>query len=150
MADAPDMIDYTLLHKRGLLKLPDIKSSGKVSVDKEGFVSFNENASSELPSSSLLSPTAAPATDFWSMGTNTSPVAQTSSVDTSSPFGFLDNAASASPSQSYFDSQPSLSASASSSPSDLNALRIKLEDTEYKLERALERLAILESKINIG
>lgn len=53
------------------------------------------------------------------------------------PFGFLDNA-----------STPS--ATPSSSDADLSALKLKIEDVEYKIERLLERLAKIEENFGKG
>lgn len=51
------------------------------------------------------------------------------------PFGMLDNAASSTPS--------------STSTNDISAFAIKLDDVNYKLERLVERLALLEGKFDV-
>ena len=75
----------------------------------------------------------------------TSPAPQSSStetqIDAPSNFGFLSD---------FSQSAASSSSSASSpdSSSDVNSLRIKVEDLEFKIERLLERLAEIETKFN--
>lgn len=80
----------------------------------------------------------------------TSVAPQSSSTETTTPasstpstFGFLsDFSASAAPSTPTYSSTPSYS----TDNADVNALRIKIEDMEFKMERLLERLAEMESK----
>ena len=59
-------------------------------------------------------------------------------------FSALDNSASSPNSQSAFSN----SSSTSLSDSDLNSLKLKVEDLEFKLERLLEKLSVLESNLN--
>ncbi len=102
-----EFIDYTLLQKRGLLKVSEMKQSESVK-SSNGFLDFTQTANSS---------------------------ANTSSAPADSPFSFLDNAAQA-------------SAGNGTSHPDLNALKLKIEDIEYKIERLLERLSGIEYKID--
>ena len=98
-----DVIDYTLLEKKGILKKTQQKSD---------VLDFTNASSNTASSSSASSPT-----DFASF------------------FG--------SPT-----ANPASQASNSIPDSDVNALKIKLDDFEYKLEKLLERLASIESKLS--
>ena len=65
-----------------------------------------------------------------------------SADSSSSPFGFLDSLAGASSSNSsasHFDSNGGV---------EINAIRIKIDDLEYKLSNLLEKLALIESKLD--
>ena len=55
-----------------------------------------------------------------------------------SPFSFLDSIASASKSE-----PPAIN----EGNQDINAIKIKIDDMEYKLERFLEKLTLIESKL---
>lgn len=59
------------------------------------------------------------------------------------PFDMLSNLASSSSPSSSFPSSTS-----SSSDSDVNSLKLKIEDIEYKLERLLERIARVDSRLD--
>ena len=101
-----DVLDLTLLQKRGILKVPEEK-------DLDLTRPFAQSSSS---------------------------LAQNSTE--SSAFGFLDNLASNS---SASNSAPSFNNSDSNL--EVQGLKNKLEDFEYKLERLLERLDSIETKL---
>lgn len=95
-----EIIDFTALHKRGLLSVPK----------QEGPKEFVDFTSSSTPVSSTPS----------------------------SGFDFLQSLAGAG----------STSSSSSTSPnSDVNELRIKLDDTMYKLDTVIDRIRVLEMKL---
>ena len=121
-----DYFDYTLLQKKGLLKIEEQPKEEIVKVDNQGFVDFTQSIN-RVSSSTASAPSAssAPAGDM---------------------FGFLDNPTSSSPSSSIYGNSSSTS---SDNNSDVNALRLKLDDTEYKLERLIERFARIEEKLGI-
>ena len=123
-----DYFDYTLLQKKGLLKIEEQPKEESVKVDNQGFVDFTQSTNS-VSSSSQSSSSSAPADNM---------------------FGFLDNPASSSnPSTSSSIYGNSSSSTSSDNNSDVNALRLKLDDTEYKLERLIERLAKIEEKLGV-
>lgn len=102
-----DILDLTLLQKRGLLK-------------RESAPTTSDVLDLRVPIATLSPP---------------SPPQMPTDV---SPFGMLDSLAAVS-------QAPQLS---TNSPTpELGALKIKLEDVEYKLERLLERLTLLEGKL---
>lgn len=104
-------IDYTLLQKRGLLKVPKIPERNE-----------------KITSDGTLDLTAA---------TNVLPTNASSSENVSNDlFGFLDNSLSV----------PSSSESSLHTP-DLHALQLKLDDLEYKLDRFVEKILKIESKL---
>ena len=122
-----DYIDYTLLKKKGILKIKDNNND-------IGVIDLTQISS---PPSSLQT-------------------SQSSGSGFGSFFGSADASPPSSPSSStsYFDNSPSSSTSSaqssSSSNSDLSALKIKLEDFEYKIEKLLERLSKIESRLPIS
>lgn len=102
-----ELLDLTLLRKKGILKIPEEKD----------VVDF-----SQIPASQDVSMPNMPSLD---------PAIE------SNPFGFLDSVAQASSSAS----------TGIPNSSDANAMKIKLDDFEYKLERLSERLERIESKL---
>jgi len=117
MGKEPD-IDYTLLQKRGILKKSEAKKL-PFGFDKKGMI------------------------DFTSPSVDNSSQTASSSGNEGGFFGFLDNppaANSGSQSQGYYSND-------SASGNEVSALKIKLEDLEFKLERFLERIALVESKL---
>lgn len=114
-----DIIDFTMLHKKGILQRAMQKSEiDNVNSRNEGsVVDFTRTSSSAVDSASAL-PSALP--------------------DISNPLaGFFGG-----------DSSGGSAASADFAVKlDISSLKFKLEDAEYKLERALERIDALERKI---
>ena len=125
-----DYVDYTLLQKKGLLKIKNESQTQEesVKVDNQGFVDFTQSTNSS-PSNTVPAASSAPAGDM---------------------FGFLDNPTPPSSSSAiYGNSSSSSSLTSSDTSSDVNALRLKLDDTEYKIERLIERLARIEEKLSV-
>ena len=123
-----DYFDYTLLQKKGLLKIKEQPKEDNIKIDNRGFVDFT-NASQT--SSSSTADSAAPTAPSGDM------------------FGFLDSMASVgasnpSPSASVYGS------SSSNADSEIATLKVKLDDTQYKLDRLIERLERIESKLSGG
>jgi len=124
-----DYIDYTLLKKRGLLKLKE-ESLPKLRAEGD-FLDLRE---------------------FATNSGNT----QTGENSTSSPggnnnFDFLGDMAGVGSNNSTNSGYPTPTSSANSlsiSDSDLNALKIKLDDMEYKLERFIERIDKMKEKLS--
>ena len=133
-----DVIDLTHLQNRGILK-----------------------RSSEIAQNVIKNPSGERIIDL--SGTNTSPTPQTSttstSSDNSSALGFLSDFASAA---THTDSTQQSSYFAESAPGsmteniraarrakfgEVNQLKLKLEDTEFKLEQTLQRLTKIEEKL---
>jgi len=126
-----DYFDYTLLQKKGLLKIEEEPKEENVKIDNQGFVDFTQSANS--------------------VSSSTASVSSASSAPVGDMFGFLDSptSSSANSSSSAVYGNSSISSSSGDTNSDINALRLKLDDTEYKLERLIERLARIEEKIGI-
>jgi len=115
-----DYVDYTLLKKKGILKLKEEKLRSSLR-SEGGFVDltpFRNETTIEPSSSSAMPP----------MGN----------------FGFLSDMASVGSSSSS-DNVPTESLKVNES--DLSALKIKLDDMEYKLERFIERIDKLEETL---
>ncbi|MBS3089334.1 hypothetical protein J4461_00450 [Candidatus Pacearchaeota archaeon] len=108
-----EILDLTLLQKRGILKVPEIKPANISNSD--GFVDFTSQNKSES--------------------------SENTNVSSFSPFGMLDNALSQSPSIS------DMPKSSLESSSELNALKLKIDDFEFKFEKILERLDKIESRL---
>ena len=149
-----DVLDIPSLQKKGILKRAgfekyeaemnksDMPSGIKVT---SGFVDLTSFSDPSVPSSGF-------ATE------NNSPLSSLSTPGMDSPFGMLDSLAQSASSNngSYFnnDSNPlsSLStsspfSSSSSSSSEVNALKLKIDDLEYKLGTLLEKLARIEEHL---
>lgn len=118
-------VDYTLLKKRGLLKESEkeVKSENTGS----GFIDFTSSISNTNNS------------------TNSSPQA-----NVGNPFDLLSSLTSSSNNSNSFSESSSPASSIypanSSSGDDVNALKLKIEDLEYKLQRLIERI----DAMNIG
>lgn len=120
--DSTEYVDYTLLKKRGLLKSheEELKTESK----DTGFVDFTAGMSSS---------------------------SSASSSNTSSPFDLLSNLTSGTGNSasgstgSYYGNSSSTTGSVSSVGSstgsdDVNALKLKIEDLEYKIQMLIERM----------
>jgi hypothetical protein len=137
-----EYVDYTLLKKKGLLKIKEEERQKKFKAEG-GFIDFtsfrNEDNSPQqtAPTGGSPVPNFGFLSDMASAGAANTP----SSVN---PLANLDTFA------------PSTSASGLSGSVDakeLNAMKIKMDDIEYKLDRFIERIDKLEEKlgrINIG
>ena len=101
-----DILDLTLLQKRGLLKQESPQTPDVIDL--------------RVPIATLTPP---------------SPTSTPADV---SPFGMLDALATSTPTPTFSSEAPT---------PELSAMKIKLDDVEYKLERLLERLSALESKL---
>jgi hypothetical protein len=132
-----EYIDYTLLKKKGILKLPEEK---KLPIKTEGgFVDFTAFGSPAEPAPTTESPT--PNFDFLSNmagvgNSNSSTGTAEPAAPVINPFAGLDT---------FMPSTPATSASQISGSVDgkeLNAMKIKMDDMEYKLDRFIERLDI--------
>lgn len=113
-----DYMDYTLLKKKGMLKIKEQKID-RLKTD-EGFVDFTGLASkenSEMPSPDVPSaPAPSPNMDFLSsLASGSSPISPPSSLGDSS---------------------------------DVNSLKIKIDDMEYKLDQFIERIDRLEEQLS--
>lgn len=109
-----EMLDYTLLQKRGILKIPQ-----------------QEKAQDVIDFTQAASPSSAPIQTAYS------------ALASDNPFGMLDTFAqmgATTPSSSNTEIAPS-------SSSEVQALKIKIEDLEYKLERLVEKIAKMDSSV---
>lgn len=126
-----EYVDYTLLKKKGLLKIKEQEAQKNLKTEG-GFVDFTSLANAENPANTTET------------GANN--------------FGFLADMASAASNPSSanplanFDTVSSASNSVSSIPEnidakELNALKLKIDDMEYKLNKFIERIDKLEEKL---
>jgi|SRR3989344_3615133 len=150
--DAPDLIDYTALKKRGIIKsIEPEKSLGVIS--KDGYLDFTNvplPAESQSPQNpqfissqveqSLSDSKPSTFTSFWDALPGQTP-AQTSTEATNS-----------NNSNNYGSISPYYSDNSSSQPgsvSEINQLKLKIEDLEYKISRLVEKLETVTSKLSI-
>jgi hypothetical protein len=152
-----DYVDYTLLQKKGLLQAEQGASkdvsdfsnqrasqSPDALLNSDGYMNFGSNATSDNETG-VANPFA---------GSNETSSASNESADPLAGFfGGVSNEVPTSSSESvssgYFgsaDSNETSSASSMDNSSEVSALKIKIEDMEYKLERALERIDSFENK----
>jgi hypothetical protein len=117
-------IDFTALKKRGLLRIPEPKIDKRVKMDRDGSIDFTGMASSISNAVNDSSSTS-------------------NSAGAVSPFGFLDSLSSASSSSSS-----SLDAAVMQpTSSELGAVKIKLDDLDFKIGQFVERMEKIESKL---
>jgi len=151
MGDSPDLIDYTALEKRGLIKKKEIINHA-VPVSKDGFIDFSaigqdkinqivgtasSNQSSAQSSPIQQSSPTPTFSSFWDNVPGAQQSAQTASSTTSSADA------------NYYGNQSSTTPlSASSDNSDISALKVKLDDLEYKLSKLTETLDLITSKLS--
>src|SRR3989339_1520059 len=122
-------IDFTLMHRKGLIKVPARKTNAGVKVNSQGMIDFSGAGISESSSSSSVS--------------SPSPFSSEQGSGAVSPFGFLDSMASASSSSS-----PSGLENSMRSPDlEVNALKLKVEDLDFKIGQLMEKLATMEIKL---
>jgi hypothetical protein len=128
-------IDFTYLQKRGLLpEQKQHKYSVKMPTTNDGMVDLGALANTN----------------------SNSTISNSNATESSGAFGFLSNLAGSTPSIQPENSRLS---STSEVPTEairevrqkrlveFNAMKLKIDDLEYKLERSLERIAQLESNI---
>ena len=117
-----DYVDYTLLQKKGILKLKEEKLKSSLR-NEDGFVD--------------LTPLRNEVTSEQSSPTNSTP--------NMGNFGFLSDMAS------IGSSNPSSNSSSENNlkidEGDLSALKIKIDNMEYQLDRFIERIDKLEEKL---
>ena len=115
-----DVIDFTALQKRGLIKKEEPKKS-ELQITKDGYINLSQNKEQEIISNEI------------------SPQ--------NNPFDMLNSLAAAGNSaESENPFQTSQSAQQNSSI-DFQHLSVKLDDLEYKLERLIDKIAEIEAKI---
>jgi len=118
-----DFIDYTYLQKRGLIKRKEVKNQEGVSLTKDGFVQLSEAEKASVSDNQASS-------------------------STFNPFGFLDNASSGNgSSESYYGNSGSGGVSEENKDLEIQGLKNKIEDLEYKLEKLIEKFDFVENKL---
>lgn len=112
-----DFVDYTLLKKKGLLKVPE-PAPLAAPLDKNGLLDFTAQAPSSTP---LQNAPSQPSSQFPS-------------------FDFLDNPVqnSLTPIHSSVDS------------SQFNELKLKLDDTMFKLDLLLNKIQTIENRLGFS
>lgn len=132
-----EVVDYTLLKKKGLIHVPEIPRKA-YSITSDEFVDVSANK--KVPRETVSS-----ANSIVSSASNST--AATTTPSFASFFGDASSTATGSSVQTYYgnDSSNSSNSRPLGAEADLSALKIKIEDVEYKLDRLLERLDKLES-----
>lgn len=124
-----DYMDYTLLKKKGLLKINEPKN------DVIDYTKVQPSYATQVAPSHP--------SDFGSFfGSVDASPSSNVSASLEDPFASLNSPSSPPP----LPSSP-LAPGNAQSDSHISALKIKLEDLEYKLEKLLERLSKIESKL---
>ena len=125
-----EYMDYTLLKKKGILKLKKEETLKNTKMEG-GFIDFTAMRNEPQTSS-------------------------TNSTTATNNFGFLADMASASSSNpsllanfdSAMSSNPTSNLSENMDGREFNALKIKVDDIDYKIDRFIERLDRLEEKLS--
>ncbi len=137
-----EYIDYTLLKKKGILKLPEEK---KLSVKTEGgFVDFTAFGSSENTPQPTTASAESPAPNFdflsnmASAGVSNTQAAETPVIN---PFAGLETFAPSTPATSVSQISGSVDGK------ELNALKIKIDDLDYKINNFIEKMDKIEEKL---
>ena len=122
-----EIIDYTLLEKKGFIKkskekkLPfKINSGGFIELAEGGRISKSE----EIAANNINN-------------------------EIQSPFSFLDNIAKASSDSTAFVNNDAtvINDGNTNLPSEFNSIKVKMDDLEYKLDTFIEKLNLIEEKI---
>ncbi|MBM3232914.1 hypothetical protein FJZ18_01975 [Candidatus Pacearchaeota archaeon] len=113
--ESGDIIDFTMLQKRGLLKKEEVPSSNVHIDNRTGFIDLTP----PIPSSQ-------------------SPVT-TNDNQPQDLFGFLESKSGDTSSSSLPEPPQS---------KEFEHLKVKIDDLEYKIDRLLEKIAFLESKVS--
>ena len=117
-----EIYDYTLLQKKGYLKVKESKKSG-AKVTKDGYFELG----------------------LEEMASDKSTAASSSNEN---PLSFFDNfSANSGTAASPLASFDAVGSSSAGQNADLKDLSVKLDDFEYKLARIADKLAMIESKI---
>ena len=118
-----EVIDFTALQKRGLIKKEEPKKS-ELQISKDGYINLSQKKEQEIVSSEIA-------------------------PQNNNPFDMLNSLASAGNADSEENSQSTQTTQQTSQVSslDFQNLSVKLEDLEYKLERLMDKIAEIEAKI---
>jgi len=125
-------VDFTALKKRGLLKMPERKVDSRVKIDRDGSIDFTGMANS------FNSAVSSQSDGLSGSSSNSGAI---------SPFGFLDNLSSASSSSSSSAGSSLDNTLMQSSSSELNSIKIKMDDLDFKISAFVERMEKIESKL---
>ena len=123
------VVDYTLLQKKGLIKKQK-ETKKEYTVNSQGFVDLTTGSKGMQGQDSTLSNAAVQASQNDS---------------TQSPFSFFDNIA-----QTSTSTDPcmlSTQANTEISDSEINAVKIKIDDLEFKLSNLVDKLTTIETKL---
>lgn len=119
-----DVIDFTALQKRGLIKKEEPKKS-ELQISKDGYINLTAKKEQEIINSEIT-------------------------TQNNNPFDMLNSLASVGNTSSGENPQSTQTAQQTSQVSslDFQNLSVKLEDLEYKLERLMDKIAEIEDKIS--
>ncbi|MCU0642382.1 MAG: hypothetical protein MUF61_02285 [archaeon] len=137
-----EYLDYTLLKKKGILKLPEEKQTPPIK-QEGGFVDFTAFRTESPEQSVQPSPSneiSAPVPNFDFLG-NMAAVGASAPETNANPLANFDT---------FTPATPALSASdipGNADGKEINAMKIKMDDIEYKIDRFIERIDKLEEKL---
>ena len=139
-----DYLDIPALQKKGLVKLPEPKVDKGIKVTKEGYVELTNEYSPEGESvTAPVNPVSSGSTGgFGSFFDAPAPSASTSSNSGGSIFDSLDNSSNNN-SSSYFGN----SGSNNSDSLNIQHLKAKFEDIEFKIDRLIEKIDKMEDRL---
>lgn len=125
-----DIIDFTLLKKRGIINVPERKEAPRNYEPVGDMLDFTAIKPSEVAGSSEYSSSSG-MPDLGFLGDMATVGAENNSTNTTATTSYYGN-------------------NDSGSGAELNALKIKMDDMDYKLNRLLEKLEKIEGKLGRG
>ncbi len=139
-----DVLDLTLLQKKGILKIPPQAPSPEFLDLTVPRISAQEGPQPpEMPGAPTPPAGPVPPTSFfdfpaWSEASGSTPIAN-------NPFALLDSMAGSGTALSQ-----GTGGSSPVDPAAFNALKIKLDDLEFKLDRLVEKFSLLDDRLTKG
>lgn len=120
-----EVVDLTEWKRRGLLEMPE-EEKPIAPIDKNGMIDFTALGVAEVANS---------------QESNFSASAPNVPSESVPSFDFLDNPSPAQTSQANLSSQ---------SPLEMNELKLKLDDTMFKLDMLLDKIGKIENRLGLG
>ena len=128
--EGADIIDFTLLKKRGIINVPERKETPRNYEPVGDVLDFTAIKPGEAAGSSEYNSSSG-MPDLGFLGNMAAVGAENNSTNTATATSYYGN-------------------SNSGSEAELNALKIKIDDMDYKLNRLLEKLEKIEGKLGRG
>lgn len=140
-----DYLDISALQKKGLVKLPEPKVEKGMKVTKDGYVELTSEYSSEGENVSVPNTVSAGSTGGFGSFFDAPAPSSASASSGGSIFDSLDgNTSSSNSSGSYFGNS---SNSSSSDSLNIQHLKAKFEDIEFKIDRLIEKIDKMEDRL---